>query len=228
MGKNIVICSDGTGNTFDGRTTNVTRLVRHLALNRPDRQVVRYDQGVGTTECREEEVAALLEALGDGGALRILSTPVAWKVPLIGWVDRVRGLLFGYWLKENVRQLYRELAQLYDRPDHVFLFGFSRGAFTVRALAGLLHRCHLPNPVSADEIDDQFERAWRLYRPMVADVDTVGKLRTDHRPCPVHFLGVWDTVKSYGGLSPVILPHLRHNPDVANVSHALALDEHSP
>ena len=39
MGKNIVICSDGTGNTFDGRITNVTRLVRHLALDRPDRQV---------------------------------------------------------------------------------------------------------------------------------------------------------------------------------------------
>ena len=102
MGKNIVICSDGTGNTFDGRITNVTRLVRHLALDRPDRQVVRYDQGVGTVERREEEVAALLGALGDGGTLRILSTPVARKVPLIGWVDRVRGLLFGYGLKENV------------------------------------------------------------------------------------------------------------------------------
>jgi len=226
VGKNIVICSDGTGNTFDGRITNVTRLVRHLALDRPDRQVVRYDQGVGTVERREEEVAALLATLGGGGALRILSTPAARKAPLIGWVDRLRGLLFGYGLKENVRQLYRELAQLYDGPDdHIFLFGFSRGAFTVRALAGLLHRCHLPNPVSVDEIDDRFELAWRLFQPMVADVDAVGQLRADHRPCPVHFLGVWDTVKSYGGLDPVILPHLRHNPDVANVCHALALDE---
>jgi uncharacterized protein (DUF2235 family) len=50
-------------------------------------------------------------------------------------------------------------------------------------------------------------------------------LRREHRPCPVHFLGLWDTVKSYGGLDPAILPHLRHNPIVAHVRHALALDE---
>src|SRR5262245_34120354 len=45
------------------------------------------------------------------------------------------------------------------------------------------------------------------------------------RECPIHFLGVWDTVKSYGGLCPIMLPHLRHNPIVAHVRHALALDE---
>ena len=61
---------------------------------------------------------------------------------------------------------------------------------------------------------------------MVADADAVRALRAAHRPCPVHFIGVWeDTVKSYGGLNPVILPHLRHNPSVTHVRHALALDE---
>ena len=43
--------------------------------------------------------------------------------------------------------------------------------------------------------------------------------------CPIRFLGCWDTVKSYGGLRPVMLPHLRHNPSVKVVRHALALDE---
>lgn len=45
------------------------------------------------------------------------------------------------------------------------------------------------------------------------------------RDCKIHFLGVWDTVKSYGGVWPIILPHLRHNPHVKTVRHALALNE---
>ncbi len=55
-----------------------------------------------------------------------------------------------------------------------------------------------------------------------ADVEAI---RRGQRPCLVHFFGVWDTVKSYGGLTPAILPHLRHNPDVSHVRHALAIDE---
>lgn len=94
----------------------------------------------------------------------------------------------------------------------------------MRALAGLLYRCHLPSR-GQDGIDKRFERAWQLFQPMVADVNAVGALRSDHRPCPVHFIGIWDTVKSYGGMNPVILPHLRHNPNVTHVRHALSLDE---
>ncbi len=226
MGKNIVICSDGTGNTFDKRMTSVTRMVKqHLDLDHPDRQVVCYDQGVGTTALRKGEVSRAADSPGHGAALCILPAPAAGWFPPLTWVSRGRGLLFGFGLKENVRQMYCKLTQLYEGPgDQVFLFGFSRGAFTVRALAGLLHRCYLPSPGLGD-IDERFERAWRLFQPMVADVDAVRALRDDHRPCPVHFIGVWDTVKSYGGLIPVILPHLRHNPDVKHVRHALALDE---
>jgi hypothetical protein len=131
--------------------------------------------------------------------------------------------MFGYGLKENVRQIYQVLARSYQPDDRVFLFGFSRGAFTARAVAALLHRCWLP--ADGSDFVDRFERAWELLQPMEPDRDAVEALRDGHRPCPVHFLGVWDTVKSYGGLRPVILPHLRHNPDVAHVRHALALDE---
>jgi hypothetical protein len=46
--------------------------------------------------------------------------------------------------------------------------------------------------------------------------------------CAIHFLGLWDTVKSYGGVIPVSLPHLRHNPIVRTVRHALALNERGP
>jgi len=226
MGKNIVICSDGTGNTFEDRITNVTRLVQHLDLDHPDQQVVCYDQGVGTAALRKEAVTRITASPEHGTALCILPGPAAERFPPSAWVSRGRGLLFGFGLKENVRQMYRKLAQQYEGPDdRVFLFGFSRGAFTVRALAGLLYRCHLPSR-GQEDIDERFERAWRLFQPMVvADMDAVLAMRNAHRPCPVHFMGIWDTVKSYGGLIPVILPHLRHNPDVLHVRHALALDE---
>jgi uncharacterized protein (DUF2235 family) len=225
MGKNIIICSDGTGNTFEKRITNVTRLVWHLDLDQPDRQVVCYDQGVGTTAQRKKAVSRTAASPGHGTALCLLPAPAAGWFPPSNWVSRGRGLLFGDGLEENVSQMYRKLAQLYEGPeDRVFLFGFSRGAFTVRALAGLLYRCHLPRR-GQDDIDRRFERAWKLFQPMMADMDAVRDLRRDHRPCPVHFMGLWDTVKSYGGLDPVILPHLRHNPDATHVRHALALDE---
>jgi hypothetical protein len=64
MGRNIVICSDGTGNTFDSHVTNVTRLIKCLALNDHERQVVVYDQGVGThvAQARSPRIERALEA----------------------------------------------------------------------------------------------------------------------------------------------------------------------
>ncbi len=219
MAKNLVICSDGTGNTFDSRVTNVTRLVKNLVLDQPQRQLVIYDQGLGTTGKREKTARA-----SQSEGIHFLDAPLSSRFDPAGWVGKMRGLAFGYGLKENIRQMYRELARLHEDGDRLFLFGFSRGAFTVRALAGLLHRCHLA-PGSEREIDERFEESWELFQPMIADDRRVESLRAQHRPCPVHFLGVWDTVKSYGGLKPVVLPHLRHNPDVAHVRHALAIEE---
>jgi hypothetical protein len=121
--------------------------------------------------------------------------------------------------------MYKALSDLYAGPgDRIFLFGFSRGAFTVRALAGLLYRCRLPHSGSAD-FDARFERGWELFTPIMEDEAATRPFRETQRPCRIHFLGVWDTVKSYGGLEPIALPHLRHNPIVGNVRHALALHE---
>lgn len=221
MSRNIVVCSDGTGNTLENtrekQATNVVRLVESLVLDDPDRQQVFYDQGVGTVGAS----APIADApAGDG--LVVLEAPLSGGI--VGGVEKNLGLLFGYGLKKNVGQLYRALAEVYQPGDTLFLFGFSRGAFTVRALAGLLFRCHLPAG-SDHDIDASFEDAWKLFQPMEADRARVAALRARHQPVPVHFLGVWDTVKSYGGIRPVILPHLRHNPIVDHVRHALALDE---
>jgi uncharacterized protein (DUF2235 family) len=127
------------------------------------------------------------------------------------------------------------VSQIYYYPyngkaDRVFLIGFSRGAFTVRALAGLVYHCGLPAQSvakSSDEFHRYFAEAYARYKLDEPDDGWLQRFKRwhGHRNCTIHFLGLWDTVKSYGGIWPKSLPHLRHNPIVNVVRHALAMDE---
>ena len=106
MPKNIVLLSDGTGNSSAQLLkTNVWRVYEALDLDDPNEQVACYDDGVGTSSFKP---LALL-----GGA-------------------------FGVGLKKNVLRLYRFLCEHYDEGDRIYAFGFSRGAFTIRVLIGLV------------------------------------------------------------------------------------------
>jgi uncharacterized protein (DUF2235 family) len=223
--KNIVICADGTGNSFGAQVSNVSRLVQLIDLNNPERQVVVYDQGIGTDPRYVNAVKEYKDKEREQRrALTITEPPFqAWWLP--SRVVRVTGLAIGYGLRRNVKELYTALAQCYEHGDCIYLFGFSRGAFTVRVLAGLLFRCGLL-PKDAPDFDVKFEQAYSLYKPHLQDFDAVARFKDAQVLTPrVHFLGVWDTVKSYGGIWPQSLPHLRHNPIVDTVRHALALDE---
>ena len=225
MQKNIVLCSDGTDNTFHEKTTNVSRMVYYLDLSDHQRQMVVYDNGVGTSTKRISK-ADLNRSVGaeDPHAFQYIEANSSLSS---GLPARLRGLAFGYGLKENVKELYLELCNRYRPGDRVFLFGFSRGAFTVRALAGLLYRCQLP-VAEPETFDARFSEAWKLFSLKNEDKAATAKFRDTQRPCPIHFLGLWDTVKSYGGIRPIALPHLRHNPIVLHVRHAVALDEERP
>jgi uncharacterized protein (DUF2235 family) len=222
MPKTIVICSDGTGNSDTGRVpSNVKRLFDFLARE-PGRQVSIYDPGVGTEPRQPDE-----------------SRTGYWR-------QHLAELCFGEGVAANLLELYTYLVDQYKPGDRVFLFGFSRGAFTVRALAGLVHVCGL---LRHDQIRRTSE-AVRLYEGSEQriiqrrnDLGLPPKFppdETDHgafdleadafkrlhgQPCQVHFLGIWDTVKAYGWLSPRSFPALRHNPSVQRVRHAAALDE---
>jgi len=228
--RNLVICSDGTGNTFQQRVSNVSYLVRVLDLAHPDDQIVFYDQGIGTTASLVEDVQAFKDSGGsDREALEILPPPKVWVARRVA---KLAGLTVGYGLRANLREMYQALARKYVDPksDFIFLLGFSRGAFTVRALAGLLYRCGLPAKQFAD--DDKaftccFSEAYALYQPHCADWVRIDRFKKTYGASEVdiHFLGIWDTVKSYGGIRPRSLPHLRHNPAVRQVRHALALNE---
>ena len=121
MAKNIVICCDGTGNEFGDHNSNVVKLYSTLVID-GKRQVGYYHPGVGT--------------MGAPTAHNKISK--AWSV--------VMGLAFGTGLLANVGDAYRYLMNVYEDGDNVFIFGFSRGAYTVRALAGVLHMFRLLRP----------------------------------------------------------------------------------
>jgi uncharacterized protein (DUF2235 family) len=191
--KNIVICSDGTGNTtVKGRGTNVFKLFEAVDVNghRTNmslrHQLAFYDDGVGTQDLR--------------------------------WIRAFSGAT-GYGLSRNVKGLYRELCRVYEPGDAIYLFGFSRGAFTVRTLAGLITDCGILPPTdyaSEQEFRLQTRNAYRAYRRkyralltrllprkgMTADEFRARYGRRNSTGGPlepsVKLLGVWDTVDAVG------------------------------
>ena len=191
--KNIVICCDGTGNEFGRNNTNV--VLTYMLAEKDEEQVVYYDPGVGTGGWEYEEDGVGLRAKGDQAT--------------------------GRGLQKNVEDAYRYLMSRYVPNDHVYLFGFSRGAFTVRSLAGMLHKCGLLRADAGNFV----EYAGKMYNS--PDPDSVAQdFRTVFgRPCPVHFVGVWDTVDSLVMNARKRFHDASLNEEVSNGFHAVAIDE---
>ncbi|MBN2545660.1 MAG: DUF2235 domain-containing protein, partial [Spirochaetes bacterium] len=121
--------------------------------------------------------------------------------------NKFLGGAFGKGLSKNIIDAYLFLCLNYEKNDEVYLFGFSRGAYTVRSLAGFIYCSGL---LTRDKIRD-IPRAYKFYRKDyneadVADADIV-KFREEHGlHIPIHVLGCWDTVGSLG--IPNFLPWL--------------------
>ncbi|WP_435061379.1 DUF2235 domain-containing protein [Amycolatopsis thermoflava] len=154
--------------------------------------------------------------------------------------ERLWGGAFGFGLSRNVREAYRFLVRTFEPGDELFLFGFSRGAYTARSLAGLVRNCGILRP----EHEDRIGEAYALYRargskthPRSAAAELFR--RSYSRETRIRFLGVWDTVGSLGiplsGLRLVNLVNRRwqfHDTELSSsveaAYHALAIDEHRP
>ena len=191
--KNIVVCCDGTGNEFGRNNTNV--VLTYMLAEKDERQVVYYDPGVGTGGWEYEEESGGLRAKGDQAT--------------------------GHGLQRNVEDAYRYLMTTFDPGDRIYLFGFSRGAFTVRSLAGMLHKCGLLRADAANFV----EYAGKTYNSKGRE-DVAREFRAVFgRPCPVHFIGVWDTVDSLVMNARKRFHDATLNPEVSNGFHALAIDE---
>ena len=195
--RNIIICCDGTGNEISENISNVLKLYRCLRKTEKTepRQLVYYDPGVGT-----------------------LARPDPWH-KLKQDFNTILGLATGYGLDDNVLAAYDFLARNYQHGDQVYLFGFSRGAYTVRVLAGLIHKIGLITPeqinlagsgliaykqFSSDEAP-KLRARFKSAVEVAAGEDAVqtafdnaaqfARITSSRWPT-IRFVGVWDTVAS--------------------------------
>jgi uncharacterized protein (DUF2235 family) len=151
------------------------------------------------------------------------------------WYDRIRGGMLGSGLSRNVRQAYAWLIQHYRPDSQIFLFGFSRGAYTARSLAGLIKRCGIP-PRPAREVEQSSDilaqQAYSIYRASKSPDRASRDFTANHsQPAAVYFIGVWDTVGALGiPLVNLDIAERFHDTTLGdNVAHAyqaLAIDEH--
>lgn len=187
MVKNIVLCSDGTGSKgIQKRGTNVFKLYEAVDL---------HGHGVGPNS--PKQVAFYDDGVGTE-SIKLL---------------KILGGAFGLGLSRNVKQLYADLVRTYEKGDRIYLFGFSRGAFTVRTLAGLINTCGIiKREVEHDEkLLDKVEMAYseyrRKYRKLYGryllkkySTKRADDFRNQH--CvgdeTIKFIGVWDTVDAVG------------------------------
>lgn len=124
------------------------------------------------------------------------------------WYDRLTGGAFGYGLSENIREGYKQLVSTYKAGDEIYVFGFSRGAYTVRSLVGLIRKCGLLTVENSALVS----KAYDLYREKdISPEDSKAiAFRAEYsREIRVKFIGVWDTVGALG----IPVSHVPFNSD---------------
>ncbi|KAF8330820.1 uncharacterized protein EI90DRAFT_3059374 [Cantharellus anzutake] len=201
-GRTIILCFDGTSNEYHDANTNVVRLFTCFEKSHP-KQLVYYQTGIGTAT----ETSSITPR-GVSKFLNVLDQGIAFN------------------LGDHICDGYRFLQQHWREGDKICVFGFSRGAYTARALAGMLQTVGLLH----SSVPEQVEFAYKLYVDLGR---STGASRHPSRPykrefsrsVTIDFLGVWDTVSSVGVLFPQSLPFSQSSRTIKVFRHALALDE---
>jgi uncharacterized protein (DUF2235 family) len=197
MTKKIVLCLDGTSNQYAATNTNVVKLYAMLDRARND-QLTYYQPGIGT-----------------------FAPPGVWG-RIKRWIVTRLDLAIAWLLSDHVTDAYRFLMRYYQDGDQVFIFGFSRGAYTARVLAGMLYKVGLLTQGNEELIPF----AWDMFKRHQDSRLALGFQKTFSRPVRVHFLALWDTVSSVGwAWAPKHFDYTENNPGVDIVSHAVSLDE---
>lgn len=188
MAKNIVVCCDGTGNEFVAdNNSNVVKLYGTLIINADQRAY--YHPGVGT-----------------------MGAPTAHGFVEKQW-SRLVGLGFGGGLLDQVGWAYQFLMNAYENGARIYLFGFSRGAYTVRALAGMLHMYGLLCPGKEGlipYITRMFAQHTRRHGGMKDTFEVAHEFKkTFSRDCLIHFVGFGTRLARWAGFMILWCSHIR-------------------
>ncbi|KAF9007420.1 hypothetical protein BDQ17DRAFT_1350616 [Cyathus striatus] len=209
--RTLVVLFDGTGDKTM-RVTNVIELRNMLhgwdTKGDGDSQLqqVYYQRGIGTYNPQFPNTN--------------------FEIPVIGSVSETVDQAIAWSLEYHVTEGYEWLADRYRPGDKICLFGFSRGAYTARALAGMLSKVGL---IPAGSPKGTGEKAFKSYQ-LTGEVGWKDskdfRYKNKTRNVTVEFLGCWDTVNSVGLITAKSLPYTAFNKIVRNFRHAVSLDEH--
>lgn len=207
--KRLILCCDGTWNKADQEAKGVP-----CPTN-----VVRISCRIAKSDGPTAQIIYYDQGVGSGNIL-----------------DRYSGGAFGEGLEENIHDAYRFLVGNYEFGDELYLFGFSRGAFTARSIAGMVRKCG----ILGREYVEHYRDAIALYRSEHRPTDEAAiKFRKDYSvgkgaDIKIKFIGVWDTVGALGiplrGLRSLTRDKYQfHDTELSGVVeyayHALAIDE---
>jgi uncharacterized protein (DUF2235 family) len=146
-------------------------------------------------------------------------------------LEKLTGGAFGDGIFQKVKNGYSQIAQVYNAGDSIFLFGFSRGAYTARSVAGMIAVCGLPRGGFDNNLVDTAFSAYRNPAQRAAILATLARYDLDD--AKIEMVGVWDTVGALG--IPALFGGVENDcqflntglhPDVQNAYHALSIDEH--
>lgn len=215
---NLVVCCDGTWKTPDDKEDGVPLVTNVVKL---------YNI-----------VAALDD---DGGEQKKYYHPGVGTDG--GRIGKLLGGGLGVGLNDNIKGGYKWLATNFRPGDHIYLFGFSRGAYTVRSLAGMI-ACSGLVDLTGDDLNDHdiwhaVDEVFEAYRKRPASRDAASDFKPEQfGDIPdIHFLGVWDTVGALGIPDELTLLNLLDDADnykfhdtelsdrVRHARHAVAIDE---
>lgn len=197
--RTLILAFDGTGDQFDADNSNVVQLVSLLKKNDRTKQLIYYQAGIGT-----------------------YSSSPSIATPIISRIRKTLDEMIASSLHAHVIAGYEFLMQNYIAGDKICIFGFSRGAYTARSLAGMLHKVGLLPSGNFQQVPF----AYKMYKR----TDDLGWeqsndfKKTFSVDVSIEFIGVWDTVDSVG-LIPKRLPFTTSNTIVRTFRHAVALDE---
>jgi len=214
--KRLLICADGTwGSPETKHPTNVVHLTRAIAS-------FGYKPASGSPSAQGERVEQIV--FYDWG----LGTEA----------DKYLSAITGAGIDKNIQDCYRFLVHNYEKDDELFFFGFSRGAYTVRSLAGLLRNAGIVKSLHADRIPQaysMYRRRGKSASPNSLTALNFRRLYSHADRIPISFIGVWDTVGTLGIPAPFwgslnkrsfLFHDTALSSSVNTARHALALDEY--
>ncbi|RDB25592.1 hypothetical protein Hypma_006109 [Hypsizygus marmoreus] len=202
-GRNLVVCIDGTSNQYGEKNTNVIEFYSRLFVD--NHQLLYYNSGIGTyARPSWLSLSFLMQVAGNK-----VDMAIAWN------------------FEKVVKGAYRWLSDHYKTGDRIYLFGFSRGAYQVRALAGMIEKVGLIHAGNEEQIPFAYELYADLKKADAGDRNAAKQFKDTFsvEGARVHFIGAWDTVSSIGLSSNDGLPLTGNCNHVCFFRHALAFDE---